>query len=386
MINQASLVNFKCFDDLNLSMRALTVLSGFNAAGKTSATQGLLLITQALRTDPSSSLVPLNGSYVELGTPGDVVRDGGRAGSELMIGFSHADTSLKWSLIADDRTSGLALRTKELSLERPNEVPLTFETLTEIGASNALVATQLRPSIESLRRLVVISAVRPATSDVFPFPYEGSPIPANVGINGQYAAWWFHQMSDEYVDDTRCHPEEEAKTLRRQFAAWAGTLFPGAQANVQHLPRTNYARLELRIGETDEWRRPTNIGYGLTYAFPILVAGLGAQRGQILYIDSPEAHLHPAAQSSMGQFLARIAQSGVQIIVETHSDHVINGIRLAVRNGQIDAESVLFQFFSRGSDSGSAVTVEQVTVETSGRVSAWPPGFFDQIEKDLALL
>jgi predicted ATPase len=385
MINGVELANFKCFESLQLSLRPLTVLSGFNAAGKSSAVQGLLLIAQALKADASSPFVPLNGSYVELGTPGDVVRDGGKGGPQLDIGFSSGSRILRWSLIAEDRTAGLALRSKSLAVFKDENIENEpYATLASLEADSRL-HEDVRSGVESLKQMVAISAVRPVVNDVFPFPQGRMPTFANVGTNGQFAPWWFNYLSDEEIEEDRCHPSDSAKVLRRQFAAWAGTLFPGAQANVQHLTRTNLTRLELRIGDTDEWRRPANIGYGLSYAFPILVAALIAKRDQVLYIDSPEAHLHPAAQSAMGRFLAYMAQSGVQLIVETHSDHVVNGVRLAVREGKVSSASVIFQFFSH-SPLPSKRTVEPITIDSSGQTTAWPNGFFDQIEKDLALL
>lgn len=133
--------------------------------------------------------------------------------------------------------------------------------------------------------------------------------------------------------------------------------------------------------------RPANIGFGLTYAFPIIVAGLLAKKEQVLVIDSPEAHLHPLGQSKIGYFLGVIAAAGVQVIVETHSDHVLNGIRLAVAKKAISNESVGIHFFS-SSNSGEENRPKIVSpqVDVNGSLSEWPSGFFDQTDKDLAAL
>lgn len=120
---------------------------------------------------------------------------------------------------------------------------------------------------------------------------------------------------------------------------------------------------------------------------PIIVAGLLAKKGQILIIDSPEAHIHPMGQSAMGRFLAMVANAGVQVIIETHSDHILNGVRLAVFGGKLPANQAAIHFFNsrpRGSDDHAHVLSPQI--DKNGNLSEWPAGFFDQAEADLAKL
>jgi predicted ATPase len=100
----------------------------------------------------------------------------------------------------------------------------------------------------------------------------------------------------------------------------------------------------------------------------------------MLIVENPEAHLHPAGQSRLGRFLARVAGSGVQVIVETHSDHVLNGVRLAaVADSSVPANDVIVHFFDGD-------TVLPIDLGARGDLSAWPTGFFDQIEDDLGRL
>jgi predicted ATPase len=94
-------------------------------------------------------------------------------------------------------------------------------------------------------------------------------------------------------------------------------------------------------------------------------------------IENPEAHLHPLGQSRIGYFLAQAAAAGIQIIIETHSDHVLNGIRRAVRHKAIQAENVALHFFE---SAGKLVTPQ---IFPDGGIMPWPDGFFDQTEKDL---
>jgi len=125
------------------------------------------------------------------------------------------------------------------------------------------------------------------------------------------------------------------------------------------------------------------VGFGFSYTLPIIVAALLLPADGILVVENPEAHLHPAGQSRLGRFLARVAGSGGQVVVETHSDHVINGIRLAtVEDRSIEANQTIVHFFNE--DVGGTPT--QIEVTGRGGFTAWPAGFFDQIERDLGEL
>jgi predicted ATPase len=99
-------------------------------------------------------------------------------------------------------------------------------------------------------------------------------------------------------------------------------------------------------------------------------------------VENPEAHLHPGGQSRLGRFLARAAGSGVQVVIETHSDHILNGVRLAMAEERtVSAEDVLVHFFGR--EDGQPLPID---LNQRGRLTQWPAGFFDQIETDLGRL
>jgi len=103
----------------------------------------------------------------------------------------------------------------------------------------------------------------------------------------------------------------------------------------------------------------------------------------VVIIDSAEAHLHPRAQSAVGRFLGQMAGAGLQVLVETHSDHLLNGIRLAVRDSLIRSRDVALHFFEAGGATGQ---VTSLAIDDNGAISDWPEGFFDQTERDLAIL
>ena len=177
--------------------------------------------------------------------------------------------------------------------------------------------------------------------------------------------------------------------LRDQVAGWLQQISPGVHLQAEPLTGADEVMLKFRYLGTAHGRsgsyRPTNVGFGLTYCLPILVACLSAPAGALLLIENPEAHLHPQGQAKIGELLALCAADGVQILVETHSDHVLNGIRLAVKNGRMAANDVRLCYFTRNVSTGDCY-VETPSILPDGQLTNWPDGFFDQWEKSLDAL
>jgi predicted ATPase len=376
-LNFVEVENFKCFRKLRLGLAPLTLFTGFNTAGKTTVLQAILLIAQALQIDRGLKTVPLNGPLIRLGLPGDVV-SANISGRSIKIGLETDTERAVWVLEPQEPGLGL-LRVASAEHRVETQQPRTWKEAIWSGSP------ENSTSIEStLLRTIYLSAIRMGGSAAFQAIDHAGRVPADMGVEGQYAPWWYARTADDEVVLARRHPAEKASSVRRQLDAYLSELFPNAQANAEQIARTSLVRLEFKTSTTSDWRRPANVGYGLSYAFPILLALLVAQPGQIIVIDSPEAHLHPRAQSLMGRMLARFAASGIQLLVETHSDHVLNGARLAVRESDIGAENIAVHFFSGTTDTSHGVI--SVRLDKDGAIDAWPTGFFDQSEQDLARL
>lgn len=374
MITSIEIENFKCFTHVRLPLAQLTLLTGFNGGGKSTALQPMLLLAQGLRASPNPNTIPLNGSLVRLGTVGDVIPAGSSSASTTFrVSDDRGESAWAFQAQAGDRF----LRVVEASPVSPRAGG-PRKNSPDVGAPGPDTV------VETIRRLVFLSAVREGPADGFMVPDIDASGDSDVGFDGRFAAYWYQRYADEPVLQQRRHPAEEAASLRKQLDAWLATLFPGSQANAFILPQVPLVALQFRTSAIAEWRRPANVGYGFTYAFPLLVALLTATEGQVVIIDSPEAHLHPSAQSQMGQLLAHFAGAGVQIVVETHSDHLLNGVRLAVLNQSIAHDSVRIHFFSGAQESTHGV--HSPSLDAEGRIYEWPDGFFDQSERDLARL
>jgi predicted ATPase len=139
--------------------------------------------------------------------------------------------------------------------------------------------------------------------------------------------------------------------------------------------------LGLRTADGANFHRPIHVGYGLTQVLPILVAALSTPKNGIILVENPEVHLHPAGQALMGQFLADVASAGIQVIMETHSDHVLNGVRRSVKRRSIAPHQVMVHFFRPRSTSEPQVV--SPALDSQGNLDSWPDGFFDQFDKDM---
>ena len=169
---------------------------------------------------------------------------------------------------------------------------------------------------------------------------------------------------------------------------WMRVISPGV-----HLTVASYADIDMvkfryqypRNGVQGREYRPVNVGFGLTAIMPVILALLTTQKGGLLLLENPEIHIHPKGQTYLGKLMALAAQNGVQVIVETHSDHIINGIRLAVKEREMQAENGLIQFFS-DSVTAPGVAIDTVHIQADGKLDDWPQDFLSEWEDSLMKL
>jgi hypothetical protein len=115
-------------------------------------------------------------------------------------------------------------------------------------------------------------------------------------------------------------------------------------------------------------------GFGYSQVLPILVGGLLASPGTTLIVEQPELHLNPALQVRLAEFFVGMARCGKQVILETHSEHVLNGMRvLAAESEESIACAVYFLDTAMGRP-----RVHRLSVASDGTVADWPPEFFGE--------
>lgn len=375
MLTQIELEHFKCFSHLCLPLGELTLLSGTNASGKSSVLQSLVLLQQTMRDDEWSERLLLNGSTMALGTRADIVdKETGR--KAFAIGLGTAGDTIRWELESDDpRAMSVPVKAVTWNGHRIEPV-LTLRSLIPVESGAAF-----SKMVGSLRRLSYVAAERIGPREIYPMV---DPSRAHaLGAQGENAVGLLHVLRDEPVRPKICR-EGIAPLLFHQTQAALQRFFPGCSIEVTPVPQANGVTLGLRTSNATDFHRPQHVGFGLSHVLPILVAALVARDGDLLLIENPEVHLHPAGQALMGRFLSEVAASGVQVLLETHSDHVLNGVRRAVRDGVLARSSAALHFFRDRTQPGEQVVSPQI--DAQGNLDHWPDGFFDQFDKDTAAL
>lgn len=371
MLTRLDLRLFKCFELLNLPVAPLTLLSGPNSSGKSSVMQALVLLHQTMREHEWATRLALNGNGVRLGTVVDVVDEvHGRTG--FQIGVTLDDVSCYWTFEGDRRAMSLQVRRVSFDGQVVDE-PHTLRHLLPFNDDPRCARLAGR-----IRGLTYVTAERLGPQETYALE---DPDDADVvGTQGEHTVSVLHWRRDDRVLDALALASA-APNLLQQVEARMRKLFPGCDLNLQQLPRTNAVALGLRTSRETEFHRPIHTGFGLTQTLPIIVAALSEAKGGILLVENPEVHLHPAGQALMGEFLADVAHAGVQVIVETHSDHVLNGIRRAIKTGRLVPEQVAIHFFRPRSEDGAQV--HSPVLDSVGNIDVWPEGFFDQFDKDM---
>jgi len=368
MLTRLDLKYFKCFELLRLPLGHLTLLSGSNASGKSSALQALVLLHQTMREHEWSTRLMLNGEAIKLGTVSDVVdKVHGRRSFE--IGVIDDEQTYSWAFTGERAELSMAVDCVTVGQEA-NEQPESLRHL--------LPPTIVTLLANRLRNLTYITAERIGPREVYAL--EDRQIASVVGPAGEHAVSVLHWGRDEPVLDGLVTEGVINKRLH-QVEARMRMFFPGCGLEVQQVPKVNAVTLGLRTSDATDFHRPIHVGFGLTQVLPIVIAALSVAKEDILLIENPEVHLHPAGQALMGQFLAEVASAGVQVIVETHSDHVLNGIRRFTKSGRIQPEQVAIHFFRPHSTDMAQVVSPQI--DATGNIDIWPDGFFDQFDKDM---
>lgn len=390
MISEINLEAFKCFADRCISLKPLTLLTGLNAAGKSTVLQALLFLNQALiegtqDVAANRTLAPLNGSVIRLGSVKDVV-DKTQGGGRFAIQLRTGAFAIRWSFRS--RESG---GRNDLSMMLENarwehlEPGVNGDDGGALFPASFTVTPEAKELFEALLNLRYVPADRIGPAETYPL--DEPERHGSLGDRGQRAVAGLFWRGEERIEaKAMLHPDPEvAPRLDRQVEAWLADLFSGVVLEVARVPHANLLTLGIRTSDKTDFHRPQHVGFGVTYVLPVLVALLGAKRGDLVVLENPEAHLHPRAQSRLGRLCALAVSAGIQVLVETHSEHVLNGARLAVHDRILEPNDMSVLFFTRTSEPGEH-EVQAISVNQRGQLNNWPVGFFDENERILDAL
>lgn len=368
MVDSLHIENFKCFEDQHFELGNLTLLTGLNGTGKSSVIQSLLLLRQSYqhRFLQDGGLL-LNGDLIQLGTARDIFFENA-TNDEFGFCLDLNGKPAEWRFGYNRQQTDVGHQISKKVSGRVYDANLFGDNFHYLPADRIGPQSAFETSDHSVRER------------------------QQLGTKGEYAPYFLYAFgAREIIAETLAHPTKTTETnLKNQVEAWMGEISPGVRINLQNYPSIDRINLQyfFSIGrDTTNAYRSTNVGFGITYTLPILLALLASQKDTLVLLENPEAHLHPQGQFKLGELMARAASCGIQVIVESHSDHILNGIRVAVRREIIAPDQVCLYYLSRPTNTNQLGSeVISPSVDKDGRIDEWPEGFFDEWEKSLEQL
>lgn len=359
MIKYLQIENFKSLKKIALPLENLNLFFGMNGMGKSSVIQALLLLRQSYWNNYKANIDYLytNGELVRLGTGRDIICQNAEENSirfylqyseDTKLDFKYAYTELE----PDSDCLNCCISTGDFTYDKA----LFSKDFAYLSAEH--LGPRKQYTTENWKKDGV----------------------ARLGTIGEFVVPYLASEGESFkVSEKLCLPTGKTNHLIDQVSAWMAEISPGIKLSAQYLATMEKATLSIRYsGERldSEPYMPVNVGFGIPYVLPLIVELLTASPDSLLLIENPESHLHPRGQSMLAQLIAKVAENGCQIICESHSDHIINGIRVAVKQGSIANDHLTVSYFNKNQQQDTKI--ETIYVDSKGSLSNYPIGLLDE--------
>jgi hypothetical protein len=214
--------------------------------------------------------------------------------------------------------------------------------------------------------LLHLPGLRGNPERLYPVSGTGDEYP---GVFPPYTASLIHQWAED-------GDEDRLRSLRQALCRL------GLTSTVQAKP-VGDTKVQLLVGRllhasqtTDDLVSIADVGVGVSQVLPVLVALLAAQPGQVVFVEQPEIHLHPKAQTVLCDLMLQAADRGVSVVAETHSSLIVQGFQTLVAQGKMSKDDLKLHWCSRDPDTGET-TVRLAELDDTGAFGDWPEDFSD---------
>lgn len=350
MINKLHIKQFKCFSNTEIELQNINIFSGANSSGKSSAIQAILIICNNARDNHTS---PLNGTWLRTGAF-DECRNHSMPARDFCIGITSGDQKCEALFKMNDDDSGA-----DVAIEWLKSSPQLKQHL----------------NIDN-KHIYYLPANRIGPEDSYAKNFDNINF---LGNRAEFVIDFLFKNRKKLVLSDLIEDKKQGETLEDQVNYW-----------LEKLVDARFIITDPGLGNTlmlgishkrGKHVRPYHMGSGVSFLLSVIIVCLSAKKDDLVIIENPEIHLHPKAQSELTGFLCFVANAGVQIIVETHSDHIFNGLRKAVLKRQISSDKASIQFF-KIEEYGKAKTIS-ILLDDQGKVLNSEKGLFDQFDDDL---
>lgn len=323
MIANIEIDGFKSVRHYNFYLKNLNILTGLNSSGKSTVIQAIRILSNI-----SNGLI-------------DVFPDG-------MGGES-------------------ALRNVET-----NELNITGTILSDKGSVTCEYKDQASPNFKYFPNAIYISADRTGGKNTVLTKENHVLYP-----NGDNVLSCIDYYNEHTVLQKNLCPDDNSTStsFRMVVEKWLQAITPSISFEYQ------FIKLADSSYSTYNGYRASNVGYGLSYTLSVIVAVLMGvvEKNTVVLIENPEAHLHPKGQVMMANLFCKAVAAGAQIVVETHSDHFFDGVRIYAKENTGFNDMVKPYWFKLMREGDTYHTeVEQLEISKSGRLNRWPEDMFTQ--------
>ncbi|CAM3839588.1 DUF3696 domain-containing protein [Marinicrinis lubricantis] len=347
MISKLTVKGFKSIDHIELDIKPLTLFVGMNSSGKSTAVQSILLAIQNITEEKVS---PINGELVSIGDFNEATNFRSNS-KEIEIKLQSSNSESVHMKIYG------------------NEHQLTK---CDFEGDSSVIGYLNRKN----KCVQYLSANRMGAQDTYSKNYSSN---VDFGTLGEYAIHYFETHKKDIIEKDLIKDQELGSTLEIQVNYWMSYII-NAELSTEDIARTDKVKAQFHVTGNRKVR-PKNIGSGLSYLIAIIVSILSSNKDDLIIIENPEIHLHPKAQSRLTELFSFASRNGVNLIIETHSDHIFNGVRKALNKKNIDREEVAVYYFKIDDNFTTVPTL--IDFKENGNVVNHQRGLFDQFDDDL---
>lgn len=367
-LRQFMIRNFKAFQHCTLELPPLTILIGENSSGKSSLLQALLLIKQTLEAPSGSGILRLNSHYVQIHQFREIVFGMPLTNAHLAFEFDFGEFRVGFRV-------GFAREgeSPELLKFYINDEVLPIHDFEDLvseairgwtsqrrGIQLDIPYTHYQKFVDFFRNIGYIRPIRPVPERYYPLR-DIKPL-------------WIGTQAEDIADFLDTHPPIREKA--RDWFVRSAKLVD----QVKFKSDSKRGQMEILFTESSTGLEIdiSRLGFGFSQILPIVVAAF-SDMGMLIF-EAPEIHLNPSLHGALTDLFIEAANNNKQVLVETHSEHVIYRIQRRVAEGMIAPEDVAIYYVKRG-EAGSVA--ERLTLTKEGEIPNWPDGFFEAKMKDI---
>ena len=200
-----------------------------------------------------------------------------------------------------------------------------------------------------------------------------------IGIKGENSAYLFlnekeKKLSDQFFYNLEKDNFELVKKINLEQAVYRYLEVLGIK-NFEVSPQNEIIYMFMKSESASISVNIADSGFGTSQIIPIILEGLRMERGDTLILEQPEIHLHPKMQMQMADFFVALAKSNKNVLIETHSDHIIYRLVRRIIENKINPDLIKI-YFIKPTENGS--TYEEIKIDEVKGIIKWPKDFFDQ--------